>query len=157
MTPAETITRKLKAAIESAGATVPVVSLLLEALDGDRHETPSSGIMVNVHISAQHSEPLPLYSFAVAVALSVAIDDDKSGSLFKANYDAIWAAFDHLCRADNCAELGDELDEIAEGEAHVFAVDGFQLDAGDAPDYQDDGNGGTWTVSFSATVTGRAN
>lgn len=157
MTPAELITRKLKAAIENAGATLPVHSLLLEALDGEKQETPSSGIALNVHIAAQLEEPLPHYSFSVRAILTVALDDDKSGGLFKENYDAIWAVFDNLARNDNCTALGDENDELAEGAAHVFAVDGFQLAEGDEPTYQQDENGGTFTTSFAATTTGRAN
>ena len=51
-------------------------------------------------------------------------------------------------------ELGDEADDT---EAHVFAVDGFQLESGDEPDFQQDENGGTWTTTFAATITGRAN
>ena len=157
MTPAELITRKIKARLETAGATLPVFSLLLEALAGEKLKTPSSGIAVNVHIAEQHGEPLPLYSFSATVILTVALDEDKGGSLFKENYDALWAAFDFLARADNCTELGDESDTIPEGSAHVFAVDGFQLGEGDPPDYQEDENGGTWTTTFAATVTGRAN
>lgn len=153
MTPAELITRKLKAAIESAGATLPVYSLLLEALEGEKYEAPSSGIALNVHIAAQLEEPLPHYSFSARAIMTVALDDDKSGGLFKAAYDTLWAVFDNLAREDNCAVLGDEDD----GAAHVFAVDGFQLENGDEPDFQQDENGGTWTTSFAATITGRAN
>ena len=156
MTPAELITRKLKAAIENAGATLPVQSLLLEALSGEKLETPSSFIALNVHVAGQNAEPLPLYSFSATVALTVALDDDKGGQLFKANYDTLWAVFDNLCRADNCAELGDEGDTLAEGASRVFAVDGFQLGEGSPPDFQDDENGGSWTTSFAATITGRA-
>lgn len=153
MTPAELITRKLKARIEASGATVPVFSLLLEALAGEKHEAKSSCIAVNVHIAEQHAEPLPLYSFNATVGLTVALDDDKGGAIFKANYDALWAVFDYLARDDNCAGLGDEDDDT---EAHVFAVDGFQLGEGDPPDFADDENGGTWTTTFAATITGRA-
>ena len=156
MTPAELITRKLKAAIENSGATLPVHSLLLEALDGEKQETPSSGIALNVHISEQLEEPLPHYAFSARAILTVALDDDKSGGLFKANYDTLWAVFDNLARGDNCAALGDEDDELDDGAAHVFAVDGFQLDEGDEPDFQQDENGGTFTTSFAATITGRA-
>ena len=154
MTPAELITRKLKARIETSGATLPVFSLLLEALAGEKHEAKSSGIGVNVHIAEQRAEPLPLYSFNATVALTVSLDDDKGGAIFKANYDALWAVFDYLARGDNCAGLGDEGDDTS---AHVFAVDGFQLESGDEPDYLTDENGGTWTTSFAATITGRAN
>lgn len=157
MIPAELITNKLKARIEAAGATVPVYSLLLEALTGEKHETPSSGIAVNVHISSQLVEPSPFYTFSATATLTVALDDDKGGSLFKENYDAIWKAFDFLARADNCTELGDEGDELPDGVPHVFAVDGFQLGEGDQPDFQEDENGGSWTTSFAATITGRAN
>ena len=157
MTPAELITRKLKQTIEAAGATVPVYSLLLEALDGEKHETPSSGIAVNVHISGQLAEPLPQYTFSMSAVLTVSLDDDKGGSLFVENYNALWSVFDTLARADNCAALGDEDDELADDLAHVFAVDGFQLTDGDEPDYQTDENGGSWTTSFAATITGRAN
>ena len=122
MTPAELITRKLKQAIEAAGATIPVYSLLLEALEGERHETPSSGIGIKVHVSGQLDEPIPHYTFDVKAGLAVSIDDDKGGWLFKENYDAIWAAFDNLARGDNCTALGDEDDELADGVAHVFAV-----------------------------------
>lgn len=154
MTPAELITRKLKAAIEAAGATLPVYSLLLEALDGEKQETPSSGIALNVHIAGQQAEPLPLYSFSVRAILTVALDDDKGGAIFKANYDALWAVFDYLARGDNCVQLGDEGDDTP---AHVFATDGFQLEEGDEPDYQQDENGGSFSTSFAATITGRAN
>ena len=156
MTPAELITRKLKKAIEAAGATVSVYSLLLEALDGEKQETPSSGIALNVHVSGQLEEPMPHYTFTVRVVLTVAIDDDKSGGLFKKNYDKLWDVFDNLAREDNCTALGDEDDELDDGAAHVFAVDGFQIESGDEPDYQDDENGGSWTTSFAATITGRA-
>jgi hypothetical protein len=154
MTPAELITRKLKAAIEAAGATLPVYSLLLKALDGEKQETPSSGIALNVHIAGQQAEPLPLYSFSVRAILTVALDDDKGGAIFKANYDALGAVFDYLARGDNCAGLGDEGDDTP---AHVFAADGFQLGEGDEPDYQQDENGGSFSTSFAATITGRAN
>ncbi len=157
MSPAELITRKLKAAIESSGATVPVGSLLLEALEGERHETPSSGIALNVHVSGQVAEPLPLYTFSVRVVLTVSLDDDKGGSLFKANYDILWAVFDRLAREDNCTALGDEGDAAASDGQFAFAVDGFQLADGDEPTFQDDESGGSWTTSFTATVTGRAN
>ena len=156
MTPAELMTRKLKAQIESAGATLHVYSLLLEALAGERQETPSSGIALNVHIAGQLEEPLPHYSFSVRAVLTVSLDDDKSGEIFKANYDTLWAVFDNLARNDNCVALGDEGDELAEDAAHVFAVDGFQLGEGDEPDYQQDENGGSWSTSFAATITGRA-
>ena len=156
MTPAELITRKLKTAIE-ARATIPVYSLLLEALDGERQETPSSGIGIKVHVSGQLEEPLPHYTFAVRVGLAVSIDDDKGGRLFAENYEAIWAVFDNFARGDNCAALGDENDSLADDFDHVFAVDGFQLEEGDEPDYQTDENGGAWSTSFAATITGRAN
>ena len=83
-----------------------------------------------------------------------ATDDDKGGSLFVENYNTLWAAFDYLARGDNCAELGDEGDDTP---AHVFAVDGFELGEGDEPDYQQDENGGSFSTSFAATITGRAN
>ena len=157
MTPSELITRKLKAAIENAGATVPVISLLLEALEGEKHETSSSFIALNVHISEQIEEPLPHYRFEVSADVVAAIDDDKSGGLFKENYDAIWSVFDNFARGDNCTALGDEGDELAEGVSHVFAADGFQLGAGSAPTFTDDEHGGSWSTSFAATITGRAN
>ena len=157
MTPPELITRKLKARIETAGATLPVFSLLLEALAGEKHKAPSSGIDVNVHVAGQVAEPLPLYTFTVSVILTVSLDDDKGGSLFVANYNALWSVFDFLARGDNCTALGDEDDELADGAAHVFAVDGFQLGEGDPPDFADDENGGTWITTFAATITGRAN
>ena len=153
MTPAELITRKLKARIEASGATLQVFSLLLEALAGEKHEAKSSCIAVNVHVAEQHAEPLPLYSFNATVGLTVSLDDDKGGSLFFENYNALWAAFDFLARDDNCVELGDEDNDT---EAHVFEVDGFQLGEGDPPDFADDENGGTWTTTFAATITGRA-
>ncbi len=156
MTPHELMTRKLKAAIEAAGASVPVFSLLLSALEGEKQQTPSSGIAVRVHATGQPHEPQPIYTFAISVTLAVAVDDDKGGDLFKTNHDAIWAAFDYLARGDNCAGLGDEGDDLPEGTAHVFAVDGFQIGEGDDPDYTEDDNGGAWTITFSATVTGRA-
>ena len=154
MTPAELITRRLKARIEASGATLPVFSLLLEALEGEKQETPSSGIALNVHIAEQLEEPLPHYSFSARAILTVALDDDKGGTVFKANYDALWAVFDYLARGDNCAVLGDEADDTP---AHVFAVDGFQLESGDEPDFQQDENGGSFSTSFAATITGRAN
>lgn len=153
MTPPELITRKLKARIETAGATLPVFSLLLEALAGEKHKAYSSGIAVNVHIVDQLEEPLPHYAFNVTVILTVSVDDDKGGSVFKGSYDAIWAAFDFLARGDNCTELGDENDETDDP---IFSVDGFQLGTGDAPDYAEDENGGVWTTTFAATITGRA-
>ncbi len=156
MTPAELITRKLKTAIEMEGATVPVQSLLLKALGGEKSETPSSGIALNVHIAGQLVEPIPQYVFSVRAILTVSIDDDKSGHLFVDNYNALWAVFDFLARGDNCTGLGDEGDELADGAVHVFAVDGFQLNEGDEPDYQADENGGSWSTSFAATITGRA-
>lgn len=154
MTPAELITRRLKVRIEASGATLPVYSLLLEALEGEKQETPSSGIALNVHIAAQLEEPLPHYSFSARAVLTVALDDDKGGAVFKANYDALWAVFDYLARGDNCAELGDEADDTP---AHVLTVDGFQLENGDEPDFQQDENGGSFSTSFAATITGRAN
>ena len=156
MTPAELITRKLKAAIEAAGATIPVYSLLLEALEGDRHETPSSGIGINVHVSGQLDEPLPHYTFNARIGLAVSVDDDKGGNIFVENYNALWAVFDYLARGDNCTALGDEADDLDAGAAHIFAVDGFQITDGEDPDYQTDENGGAWSTSFAATITGRA-
>lgn len=156
MTPAEIITRKLKARIEASGATVPVVSLLLEALEGARHEAPSSGIGLNVHLEKQLAEPLPLYQFDVTAILTVSIDDDKGGQLFKTNHDAIWTAFDYLARADHCEELGGD-SSSGSGGLPPFFCDGFQMDEGEPPQFADDSNGGSWTVTFSATVTGRAN
>lgn len=159
MTPAELITTRLKARIVAAGADIPVESLLLQALAGEKKSVASSGITLNVHISGQLHEPLPLYTFKVTARLVAAIDDDKTGDLFKRNYDALWAAFDFLARGDNCTELGDE-DDTPDGDtpdAHIFAVDGFQLADGDEPDYQADENGGTWVTTFTATLTGRAN
>lgn len=159
MTPAELITTRLKARIVAAGADIPVESLLLQALAGEKKSVASSGITLNVHISGQLHEPLPLYTFKVTARLVAAIDDDKTGDLFKRNYDALWAAFDFLARGDNCTELGDE-DDTPDGDtpvAHIFAVDGFQLADGDDPDYQADENGGTWVTTFTATLTGRAN
>jgi len=171
MTPAEIITRKLKARIEESGATVPVVSLLLEALEGARHEAPSSFIALSVQIAAQLEEPLPHYRFDLAATLVTAIDDDKGGQLFKANHDALWTAFDYLARADNCEELGGDsssgfggLPQETGGDSSSgfgglppFLCDGLQLGAGVAPQFSDDEDGGSWTVTFSATVTGRAN
>ena len=164
MTPAELITTRLKARIVASGADIPVESLLLQALAGEKKSVASSGITLNVHISGQLHEPLPLYTFKVTARLVAAIDDDKTGDLFKRNYDALWAAFDFLARGDNCTELGDE-DDTPDGDtpdgdepvAHIFAVDGFQLADGDEPDYQADENGGTWVTTFTATLTGRAN
>lgn len=159
MTPAELITTRLKARIVAAGADIPVESLLLQALAGEKKSVASSGITLNVHISGQLHEPLPIYTFKVTARLVAAIDDDKTGDLFKRNYDALWAAFDFLARGDNCTELGDE-DDTPDGDelvAHIFAVDGFQLADGDDPDYQADENGGTWVTTFTATLTGRAN
>ena len=159
MTPAELITTRLKARIVAAGADIPVESLLLQALAGEKKSVASSGITLNVHISGQLHEPLPLYTFKVTARLVAAIDDDKTGDLFKRNYDALWAAFDFLARGDNCTELGDE-DDAPDGDdpsPHIFAVDGFQLADGDEPDYQADENGGTWVTTFTATLTGRAN
>jgi len=157
MTPAELITRKLKAKVEAAGATLPVYSLLLEALAGEKHEALSSGIALNIHNGDQLEEPLPHYTFNVTAILTVSLDDDKGGNLFLENYNALWAAFDNLARGDNCEALGDEADELTEGVAHVFAVDGFQIVEGETPDFQTDENGGYWTTSFAATITGRAN
>lgn len=161
MTPAEVITKKLRQKIIDEGATVPVESLLLQALEGTHKATPSSGIALNVHVSGQLAEPQPLYQFEVTAVLTAAIDDDKSGELFRENYEALWHVFDFLAREDNCEALGDENDH-AEGDddpepEHVFSVDGLQLGSGDDPAYEEDENGGTWTTSFKATLTGRAN
>ena len=49
------------------------------------------------------------------------------------------------------------INEYDKTTTHIFSVDGFQLGAGDEPDYQEDDNGGTWTTTFLATLTGRAN
>lgn len=159
MTPAELITRRMMTRLATAGVTLPVQSLLVEALEGERKEVASSGVVVSCHVSSQLEEPLQHYAFDVKVRLCVAIDDDKSGGTFADEYDAVWAAMHYLATGDNCEELGDENDTAEEGQAvaHVFAVDGFQLTGGDEPEYEEDGNGGTWTVSFSATLTGRAN
>ena len=157
MTPAELITRKLCAKLADAGATLPVVSLLLEALDGEKHAVPSSFIALNVHIAEQLEEPLPHYRFEATATVVVAVDDDKGGAIFKANYEAVWTAFDGLARGDSCTALGDENDELDDGAAHVFAVDGFQIGAGNTPSYTEDENGGTWDTSFAASITGRAN
>ena len=159
MTPAELITTRLKARIVASGADIPVQSLLLQALAGEKKSVASSGISLNVHISGQLEEPLPHYTFKVTARLVAAIDDDKTGDLFKRNYDALWAAFDFLARADNCTELGDEYDtpDGDEPAPHIFSVDGFHLADGDEPDYQADENGGTWVTTFTATLTGRAN
>ena len=154
MTPAELITTRLKVRIVASGADIPVESLLLQALAGEKKSVASSGISLNVHISGQLEEPLPHYTFKVTARLVAAIDDDKTGELFKRNYDALWAAFDFLARGDNCTELGDEDDQT---KTHIFAVDGFQLADGDEPDFQADENGGTWMTTFTATLTGRAN
>lgn len=156
MTPAELITRKLKARLESSGVTLPVVSLLLQALDGEKQAAESSFIALSVSLSEQIAESLPLYVFNAEIALVAAIDDDKGGETFKTNHEAIWAAFDFLARENNCVELGDENDELEEGAAHVFAVDGFHIQSETAPTFNDDENGGTWTTSFAATITGRA-
>ena len=147
MTPAESLTRRIKARIESTGADLPIHSLLIAALDGQKAETPSSGIAVNVHIADQLIEPLPQYVFKATVILTVSIDDDKEGILFARNYEAIWNALDFLARGDNCVELGDD---------SVFEVDGFKLSGGDDPDYQEDENAGSFTTSFEATITGRS-
>ena len=153
MTPAELITRKMKAALEASGVTLPVDSLLLEALAGEKHASKASSIVLNVHVAEQLHEPLPMYSFSAIVALTVSLDDDKGGGLFVENYDAIWAELKRLSLSDNCTALGDEGDET---ETHIFAVDGFQLGEGDPPDFAEDENGGTWTTTFAATITGRA-
>lgn len=153
MTPAELITRKLKSLIESSDATLDVISLLIDALEGKAQTSATSFIAVNCHVSGQVSEPLPLYTFDLSVDLVCALDDDKSGTLFKTNYDALWDTFDTLCRGDNCTALGDEDDDT---EDHVFSVDGFQLGNGESPAYDSDSNGGVWTCSFAATITGRA-
>lgn len=154
MIPAELITRKLRERIIKSGADIPVYSLLLAALKGERQETPSSGIAVNVHIAEQNGETLPHYVFTAVVILTVSIDDDREGIVFAGNYEAIWNSLDFLARGDNCVELGDENDSV---EKHVFAVDGFQLSGGDDPDFQEDENGGSFTTSFEATITGRSN
>lgn len=155
MTPAELITTKLKAHIENFGATIPVQSLLLQAIAGEMKSVASSGIALNVHIAGQLEEPLPHYQLAVTVRLVVSIDDDKTGDLFKKNYDALWDALKFLSVDDNCVSLGDE--DEATGAFDCFAVDGLQLTGGDEPDYQADENGGTWVTTFTATLTGRAN
>lgn len=148
MTPAELLTRNIKTRIESTGAGLPIHSLLISALEGQKAETPSSGIAINVHIADQLTESLPQYVFTATVILTVSIDDDKEGILFARNYEAIWNALDFLARKDNCLELGDD---------SVFAVDGFKLSGGGDPDYQEDENAGSFTTSFEATITGRSN
>ena len=140
MTPAEIITRRLKSAIEAAGATVPVRSALISALEGGRLDAPSSLIWLRVHVSNQRSEPLPHYDFAVAAGLSVAVDDDRDGSLFAANYAALWSALDSLAREDACSVLGDADDQDVENP--VFSADGFRLTGGDPPEFQEDAAGG---------------
>lgn len=154
MTPSELITRRMESRLKATGVDLPIYSLLLAALKGERQETPSSGIAVNVHISGQNGETLPHYVFKLVVVLTVSIDDDKEGILFARNYEAVWNALDFLARGDNCVELGDENESV---ENHVFAVDGFQLSDGDDPDFQEDENGGSFTTSFEATITGRSN
>lgn len=159
MTPAELITRRLSARILTAGVSLPVQSLLIQALEGEKKSVASSGVLISVSNPKQLTEPLTNYEFDVSARLVVAIDDDKSGLLFAENYNAMFAAMHHLAAGDNCTELGDEDDVPAEGETitHVFACDGFQLNGGNEPDYEEDNNGGTWTTSFTATLTGRAN
>lgn len=153
MTPTGLITAKLKAAIEAEGSTVPVESLLLQAFAGEPRRMPASGIVLTVHIQGQLAEPQPLYQFEAKAALVVAIDDDKTGEMFRHNYEILWRVFNRLARGDNCTALGDE-DDDADG--HVFAVDGFQLGNGVEPDFSEDDNGGTWATTFAATITGRA-
>lgn len=153
MTPAELITRKLMAALPGHGANVQTVSLLVEALEGARHEAPSSGINISVHVTGQLHEPLPQYTFTVTAVLVVSLDDDKGGALFVDNYNALWSCFDHFARGSNCTALGDEDDDV---ETHIFAVDGFQLTESSEPEFADDENGGSWSASISATITGRA-
>lgn len=153
MTPAELITRRIMERLAKSGVALPVQSLLVEALEGERKSVAASGVIVSCHVSGQLEEPLPHYTFDAKVRLVVAIDEDKGGSTFAGEYAAVWDAMHYLATADHCTELGDEADET---DAHVFAVDGFQLTGGDEPDYQDDENGGAWTVAFSATLTGRA-
>lgn len=155
MTPFELVSRKLAAQLAVSGATLPVESLLIDALEGERRTSPSSGIGLNVHVAEQPFEPLPCLRLSVRVVLVVACDDDKSGVLFRENYDAVWAALFHLASGDNCTALGDEGDELAEGAAHVFAVDGFRLTGGNDPEYEADDNGGTWICTFEATLDGR--
>lgn len=159
MTPAELITRRLISRLATSGATVPIQALLIQALEGEKKTVNSSGFVVTVHIAEQLNEPLPTYVFDVTIRLVVSIDDDKSGALFRENYDAAWAAVDYFARGDNCVELGDEFDtaEFGVDVQHVFAVDGFKLTGGDDPDYAEDENGGNWAFSFTATITGRAN
>ena len=153
MTPSELMTRRIKAQLEAAGSTIPVYSILLAALVGEKLETPSSGIAINVHPEEQLEEPLPHFTFKASVILTVSIDDDKEGLLFAQNYEAIWNAVAYLATGDNCIELGDENDEQGD---HVFAVDGFRLSGGDDPDFQEDDNGGSFSASFEATITGRS-
>ena len=147
MTPPELLARNVAGTILAAGATVPVYSLLLSALAGEKFESPSSGIAVNVHISGQHAEPLPIYTFTVSATLSAAVDDDKDGRLFKHNHDILWRVFDRLARGDTCREIG------ALG---VFEVDGLQFLESDPPDFSEDDNGGSFNITFAVQVTGRA-
>ena len=148
MTPAELITRNFRDLLaDNFGATLSVYSLLIEALDGEPHVAPASGIAVNIAVSGQRAEPLPLYDFTLTAALAVAVDEDKGATLFAQNYEAIWNACDWLALEDNCAALGAD---------NIFLVDGFQLAASNAPAFLDDESGGTWQVSFSAKITGRA-
>lgn len=153
MTPAELITRKLMEKFKAV-ATLPVESLLVEALEGDAHRAQNSGILVTVHVEAQKFEARREYEFSLSVRLAVAIDDDKSGHLFRENYEAIWSVLDYLADGDNCSEIGSKEDE--DNAAGDFFVDGFLLGGGNEPDFAEDDNGGTWTTTFTATLTGRA-
>ena len=144
MTPAEAITRGIASRIEASGATIPVESLLLMALEGEKKTSASSGIVVECHVAEQPSEPVAEFAFDVAVRIAASLDDDKSGRLFAENYEAVWNALLHFVRGDACRALG----------SGSFSANGFYLTGGEAPDYQSGENGGTWTTTFTATVAG---
>lgn len=149
MTPQQLITENFVSALEDASPGVPAVSLLMDALEGTRSETPSSFIAVSVDGASQLHESVPVYRMDLSAELVVAVDDDKGASLFRRAYESLWRVFDSLARADNCVGLGDA------GEA-VFAVDGFQLSSVSAPSFSESGDSGYWSCTFTASVTGRA-
>lgn len=145
-TPMETIAIKLAEYLTTNGATVAVDSLLFDALAGVPRAAFSSGIAVNIHSAGQIYEAQTVYNFTLTLVLTVSVDDDKTGELFRENYETLWNTVNYYAYGDRCTTLGD---------GETYAVDGFQATSGSEPDYAEDGNGGTWTTSFGAQLTVR--
>lgn len=144
MTPHEILTRNIKAALETHGVNIPCESLLIEALEGKRVEAKSSGVILSAALTEQTYEPLPIFRFEVSAAIHCALDDDKTGTLFRDNFTAVFDAFHSLSLGDDCAALGND----------DFRVDGFQFAGSDEPSFEEDEFGGSWTAVFRASVAG---